>query len=389
MKATGIIAEYNPFHNGHKYHIQKAREITQAEVVIVVMSGNFLQRGEPAILDKWQRAAEALQNGADLVVELPIQWSLQAADFFGHGAVKLLAALGCESICFGTDTVDPIDYEKLGQTLIQSKAELEAAFFHLDDPKLTYAQKMALVLNQVLPEFAISADQPNHLLGLSYAKANANLATPLKLYSVRRKGASHHDDSLNAQIASATAIRQAVRNGHTVDQVVPMQTASDLQRRVISWDDYWIYLKYKIQSSSLAELSQIYQMSEGLEYRLKEQVNEAKNMADFIERIKSKRYSRTKIQRLLCYVLLAIKETEMQAAWTDNALHILGFTPTGQSYMNEQKKSFTLPVFSKIGKKEAERFPLMVKTDRIYQLGDPQIEEQSFGRYPLKVQNEK
>ncbi|HIY58249.1 MAG TPA: nucleotidyltransferase [Candidatus Tetragenococcus pullicola] len=385
MRASGVIAEYNPFHNGHRYHVEKAREISHAEVIIAVMSGNFLQRGEPAIIDKWSRANEALHNGVDLVVELPIQWSLQAADYFGKGGITLLNALGCESICFGTDSEDTIDYEQLGAFLNQHQKQIDAIFLSFEKDNLTYAQKMAMALKQLDASLAINADQPNHLLAMSYAKENMQLDHPMKLQAIKRKGASHLSKKIEAHFASATAIRQAVFQGKQVEDVVPNQTRLDLQNSIVSWEDYWPYLKYRIQSSSLEELREIYQMSEGLEYRLKEKVTASLSFSEFINQVKSKRYTQTRIQRLLCYILLNIKEKEMEAAWQTNAIRILGYTDKGKDYLNLSKKEFLLPTISKIGKQEVQQYPMMVKSDRIFQMGNKAIREQNFGRFPVHV----
>ena len=137
MKACGIIVEYNPFHNGHRYHAQQARQQSGAEVVIAIMSGNFLQRGEPALLDKWARTEEALQNGVDLVIELPTAWSVQSADYFANGGIKLLQALQCESLCFGTDSTSAIDYAAFGQFVQENQSLIDQTFHALTDKQLS------------------------------------------------------------------------------------------------------------------------------------------------------------------------------------------------------------------------------------------------------------
>ena len=183
MKACGIIVEYNPFHNGHRYHAQQARQQSGAEVVIAIMSGNFLQRGEPALLDKWARAEEALQNGVDLVIELPTAWSVQSADYFAKGGIKLLQALQCESLCFGTDSTSAIDYAAFGQFVQENQSLIDQTFHALTDKQLSYPQKMTAVFRQVYPESRFDFSSPNHILGMSYAKENATYPTPMTLAS--------------------------------------------------------------------------------------------------------------------------------------------------------------------------------------------------------------
>ena len=150
MQACGLIVEYNPFHNGHLYHAKKARELSGAQVIVAVMSGNFLQRGEPALVDKWQRAQAAVANGVDLVIELPVEWAVQAADYFAYGGIQLLSAIGCQSVCFGTDADNPFDYQAFGQQYYTQKVQIDAAFkqtssenWHFETKQLHIGQEQA------------------------------------------------------------------------------------------------------------------------------------------------------------------------------------------------------------------------------------------------------
>lgn len=385
MNSCGIIAEYNPFHNGHKYQLQKAREQTQADVMIVAMSGNFLQRGEPAIIDKWQRAAEALEQGADLVVELPVQWSLQSADYFAKGGIKALHALHCANLSFGTDSTEDFDYSAFGRFIASHQEELDAAYQVYDKPGLSYAQKMAAVLNKEYPSFSLQKEQPNHILGLTYAKENARFEHPMAIYPVKRLKSSHHSTELTEEIASATAIRQGIFAGKTIEEVVPTKTAEDLAFYQVSWKDYWPLLKYKVLASSPAELREIYQMVEGLEYRLKNKIKDAANFDEYVEEVKSKRYTRTRIQRLLCYVLLNLKDKDVKNAWQHNYLHILGFTQKGRQYLQQEKKTINWPIISKIGQAQEQLMTLAIQSDNIYQLANSLIAEQNFGKFPIQV----
>lgn len=385
MNTCGIIAEYNPFHNGHSYQLQKAREQTQADVMIVVMSGNFLQRGEPAIIDKWQRAAAALNQGADLVVELPIHWSLQSADYFAKGGVQLLHALHCANISFGTDSAEGFDYAAFGRFITSHQEELDAAYKMHNDPGLSYAQKMAAILASDYPSFAVKKEQPNHILGLAYAKENALFEQPMCIYPIKRLKSKHNSTELTEEIASATAIRQAIFSNKNIEEVVPAKTAEELTLYQVSWGNYWPLLKYKILASSLAELGEIYQMVEGLEYRLKNKIKDAANFDEYVELVKSKRYTRTRIQRLLCYVLLNLKDKDIKNAWQDNYLHILGFTQKGQQYLQQEKKTIHWPIVSKVGQTQEQLMSLAIQSDNIYQLANCQITEQNFGKFPIRI----
>lgn len=386
MKACGIVVEYNPFHNGHAYHAQKAREKTKADVVVAVMSGNFLQRGEPAIIDKWSRTHAALLNGVDLVVELPIEWSLQSADYFAKGSIAILQALNCEMLCFGTDGDTNFNYEDFGNFTVKYAEEIQQAFREQMNQTANYAQKMTNVFKKLYPDFIIQENQPNHILGLSYSQVNAQYARPMKLYPITRIHANYHSQQINGSIASATAIRRSVQEGEIPFRTIPEKTAVELTKVTVSWENYWPLLKYMILCRTVTELKQIYQMTDGLEYRLKEKVNQAVNFTDFVEKVQSKRYSRVRIQRLLCYVLLNVTENEMHQAWKSPQIRILGFNQIGRQYLKEQKE-LDYPLLSRIGKKEAAELPLLLRADQVYQMGNPGIFEQNFGRIPFQIKN--
>lgn len=388
MKACGIVVEYNPFHNGHIYHVQQARTQSKSDVVIAVMSGNFLQRGEPAVIDKWQRAEAALLNGVDLVVELPIEWALQPADYFAKGSIAILQALGCESLCFGTDYDSTFDYQSYGQQMLIEKETIDALFKKLENQNQTYAEKMQLVMNQIFPEMGQQqANQPNHVLGLSYSQENATYERPMRLLPIKRLAQGYHSKSLEQEIASATAIREGLLKHAVIDHTVPQATLESLTHYHVFWQDFWPLLKYQLLVRSLTDLKQIYQMSEGLEHRLKRSAQTANDFKQFIQQIKTKRYTQTRLQRLCCYVLLGITNENMQTAWEQPIIHVLGFTEQGKNYLNQVKESVNLPIVSKIGKNEAKRWALNLTSDQIYQLAHPVIQEQNFGRFPIQIKN--
>ncbi|OQO70861.1 hypothetical protein BH747_02345 [Enterococcus villorum] len=380
MNVCGIIVEYNPFHNGHRYHAEMARKQTGADLVVAVMSGNFLQRGEPAILDKWSRAKSALHNGVDLVVELPVEWSVQSADYFAKGAVQLLQMLNCNYLCFGTEEKIAFAYEDFGIFVRQNQYKIQQELQQLSDQAMSYPQKMMNVFTNLYPEITFDFSSPNHILGLSYAKENASYQEPMKLVPIARKSAGYHEETLTDQsIASATAIRKALGEERLIDDFVPETTAKLLSEEPMqTWENYWPFLRYQLLSSNLEHLKNIYQMSEGLEIRMQAAAKSATSFHEFVTLVKSKRYTWTRIQRLACYVLLNIQKEELLDQQSQRYIHILGFTKAGQTFLKEKKE---LPLFSKIGKKEAKIAHLMVRSDQIYQLGG-KIPEQNFGRKP-------
>ncbi|OJG73887.1 hypothetical protein RV12_GL000468 [Enterococcus quebecensis] len=388
MKSCGIIVEYNPFHNGHQYHAKMAREMSGADVVIAVMSGNFLQRGEPAIIDKWTRAEEALKHGVDLVIELPFAYAVQSADYFAKGGIKLLQSMHCDSLCFGTDNQGDMSYEKFGSYVKEHQAEINQTYQKIKNNGMSYPQQMTEVFRQIYPETALDFSSPNHILGLSYAKENASYEKPMSLYPLKREQAGYHDLKIHKEFASATAIRKAVFSGalDQIKQVLPEEVVLDLVNTPkVSWEDYWLLLKYKLISSSIAELQEIYQMKEGIEYRLQEAAKTSETFLAFMEKAKTKRYTWTRLQRLATYILNNVKQEEVEKNWHHSHLQVLGFTDQGQRFLREKKKTIELPMITKVSKSVSTQLALDIRSNQIYQLGNETILEQSFGRFPIRL----
>ena len=386
MKACGVIVEYNPFHNGHRYHLEQARLQSQADVMICAMSGNFLQRGEAAIIDKWQRANSALQNGADIVLELPFEWAVQSADYFAQGGVNMLAAIGCEYLCFGTDSHKKIDYQHIGQFLHQRRQQLDQLFHQTADEKLSYAENMIRVFQALEMDIPFDHKQPNHILGLSYAKANSQLPKPMELLAIERKNSGYHDEGFTSgTIASATAIRRGIFCGEEITSYVPTSSLDHLEDQKVCLEDYFPYLKFRLLTMDLASLKQIYQMEAGLAVRMKKCIASCESYKSFVNQLKSKRYSQTRIQRLLLYCLLNVKEAEIKKSWQNPSLRVLGFTEKGQKYLQQVKKSLAWPLIARVGKKQAEQLFLTIRADEVYQLAHSKIQEQNFSRAVIRI----
>lgn len=385
MKACGIIVEYNPFHNGHIYHGKMARKLSTADVVVAVMSGNFLQRGEPAIVDKWSRADAALHHGIDLVIELPLCFSLQSADLFAKGAVAMLQAIGCESLCFGTEENSAFNYQAFGKFIYENEALIDHTYREIKDEKLSYPQKMTRVYQQLFPDFQLSGNTPNHLLALTYARENAAYDKPMTLYPLMRLGAGYHETDLTETIASGTGIRQAVAQNQGIADFVPVESQLALKKHAVDWQQFWPYLRYRLLQSTPTELQEIYQMVEGLEHRLLAAVDKSVTYDEFFSKVKSKRYTKTRLQRLFSYVLLNITKEEMQQAYTQQELKILGFTKQGREFLRQQKKQLSLPLTTLSNRPTSMLQELSKRGDSIYALANPAIKEQRKGRFPLQV----
>ena len=364
MTITGIIVEFNPFHNGHKYLLEQADGLK-----IVAMSGNFMQRGEPAIVDKWTRAQMALESGADLVVELPFLVSVQAADFFGQGAVAILARLGIDTLAFGTEEV--LDYQKIADLYSERGQEMEKFVDNLPD-SLSYPQKTQAMWK----EFAgldFSGDTPNHVLALAYAKAVAG--RNISLYPIQRQGAGYHSVDKDVDFASATALRQHQNDQDFLERFMPSVEPFENASKV-NWGDYYPLLRYQIWSNP--DLTNIYQVNQEMAVRIKEAIKTSQTLEELVEVVATKRYTKARVRRLLTYILVQARECALP-----EAIHILGFTEKGRQHLKSLKEQVNL--VSRIGKEPWDA--MTQKADQIYQLGHPSIAEQNFGRVPIRIES--
>lgn len=400
MKSCGIIAEYNPFHNGHQHQIQQARKMTSAEVIIVVMSGNFLQRGEPAIVDKWRRAEMALSSGADLVIELPVAFSVQPADYFAKGGVSLLQALHCDALSFGTESGTGEDFQLYAEHWNSREKEIEAKFNQLKNNGETYASQMQQVMQETVPASELNLTAPNTILGLAYAKENSRYSKPMTLHPVERIGPGYHEKHLgDTPFQSATALRkemlkttETLQELASIQSAVPSTTLGILQQAdFANWEKFWPLLKYQLILQSEEQLKEIYQMNEGIEYRLKQKVSEAESFEHFVELVKTKRYPWVRLQRLFTYVLLQFKKADMQEALKKpKAIRVLGFTGKGQQHLSKLKKEVSLPIISRLNQKNKFLWELDIRAGKVYQLAAKKNqEEQDFNRLPIQKRSEK
>ncbi|MPW13806.1 nucleotidyltransferase [Lactobacillus helveticus] len=383
MSVVGIIAEFNPFHSGHEFLLNQARLIAGNDPIVVVMSGNYVQRGEMAIMSKWQRAKAALQSGADLVFETPFSTAVEPADLFSLGNIEQLAKLGVTDLVFGVENAN-LNFAYLGSKI----AEIPQNHMDFKD----YSQTYSTQYNQMVArEVGHEVNQPNAILGLAYAVANYNLGSPLKLHPVNRIGAGH-DDLLqrNGVVQSATAIRNLLLHGEDTSNLkywVPKAEAIELSKQEIypNWNLLYPFLKYRIESSSIDDLRQIYQMSEGLEYKMKQEIHLSRDFTEFLRRIKSKRYTYSRLRRLSLYTLLNVTQDDMIASFNEESLMLLGFSKTGRQYLKKNRKDFHTALISKVDKRSAKSgsLALQVRTDRLFE----QIMgvDQNFGQRPIEV----
>ena len=383
MSVVGIISEFNPFHSGHEFLLNQARLIAQNDPIVIIMSGNYVQRGEMAIMSKWERAKAALQSGADLVFEMPFSTAVEPADLFSLGNIEQLSKLGVTDLVFGVEDAN-LNFAYLGGKI----AEIPQNHMDFKD----YSQTYSTQYNQMVArEVGHEINQPNAILGLAYSVANYNLGSPLKLHPINRIGAGNDDLSQRSGVVeSARAIRNLLLPGEDTRNLkywMPKAEAAVLSKQKVypNWNLLYPFLKYRIESSSVEDLRQIYQMSEGLEYKMKQEIHLSRDFTEFLRRIKSKRYTYSRLRRLSLYTLLNVTQDDMIASFNHESLMLLGFSKIGRNFLKDNRKNFQTEIISKVDKRSAKdgSLALQVRTDRLFE----QIMgvDQNFGRRPIEV----
>jgi predicted nucleotidyltransferase len=358
MKVIGIVAEYNPFHNGHRYLIESARKKYPGAAVVCVMSGHFLQRGEPALINKWSRAEMAVHGGVDLVLELPLVFSARSAYYFARASLILLSKTGLVThLAFGSESGSQQELEIIARLLVNEPTEFRQLLKSYLQQGGSFASARALALQSFLDkdtEHILS--QPNNILALAYLRVLEELQLAIEPIIVERQGHFHSAD-LN-HFASATAIRQSLIQGADVADlrdVLPLSSHLIMEREIQRgagpvFQHYLApFILYRLRTMPLHELRQINEVTEGLEYRLKKASLHCGTWDELRHAIKSKRYSMTKINRLLLYVLFNIQARQMESFDQTGPLyyHVLAFSDQGQYLLQQMQRWSTLPVLSR------------------------------------------
>lgn len=387
-KVVGIIAEYNPFHNGHAYHIQKTKEQTGADFVVAVITGNFTQRGNTSVINKWEKTKMAINGGVDLVIELPTIYSISSAENFSSGAIKILNKIGIvDSISFGMEADDISSLNNIANVLLSEpqeytsllKAELQKGSSY---PK---AREIALMmyLNDI-KRYSNILNGSNNILAIEYLKALKKQRSNLIPIGVKREKVYYNSTKIIDEYASATGIRSLLLRNQLeeIRKVVPSTTLSILLNNiregtyVLDLTAYGAEILYKLRTMSIQEIANLPDVSEGLENLIKDVSNKTNNLIDLINGIKSKRYTQTRIQRILLYALLGITKKDMEySKKIVPYVRILGCSENGKillSQINNKAKIITsLKKFEKTNKnkKIARMLEIDKKATNIYTLG--------------------
>ncbi|OEF98552.1 nucleotidyltransferase [Desulfuribacillus alkaliarsenatis] len=380
MNATGIIVEYNPFHNGHAYHIEKSKQATNADTLVAVMSGNFLQRGEPAITDKWTRADMALRAGVDIVLELPTVYATQNAQVFAYGAISILHQLGCvNSICFGSESgsIDALD--KISSILLNESKDFKHSIKQQMQSGVSYPKAMEAALLAEYPDLESNIRlQANNTLGLMYMLALKQLESSITPYTIKRTAADYHATTITDKaIASATAIRKLIET-ETFDAIAPYVPGVTLDilrttyKDILTLDDFRNMLFSKLYPLKASDLQCYVDIDKGLATRITKYCKNAPTVSSLISQIKCKNYTWTRIQRALIHILLNMMKKDLEQLKPAQYARVLGFNAKGQTFLQQAKKSSSIPIITNWGRESFLYSDYDITATRIYSLIEQQ-----------------
>ena len=356
--AIGIICEYNPFHNGHLYHLNKIKEMYNEEIILV-MSGNYTQRGDISIIEKYDKARIALEYGVDLVVELPFSFVTQSADIFAKGAISILNHLKCDKLIFGSESNDISLLSNLAKIQLENNDYDEEVKKELEKG-INYPTAMSNALKTISED---TINTPNDLLGLSYIKEiiknNYNI-TPI---SIKRTN-DYHQLEITNEITSATSIRNALKNEKDISAYIPQKVMSYITVQNLD-KKYFELLKYKILSDK-TNLCKYQTIDEGIENRIIKMINNVNDINELIQCVKSKRYTYSKVKRMLLHIFCSFTKEERQKYESVKYIKVLGFNQKGQAYINKIKKKLDILLITNITKDNIELQELELRCDQIY-----------------------
>ena len=356
MQKVGIIAEYNPFHNGHIYHLNKVKEMFPNCYLILVLIGNFTQRGDLSIINKWDKTKLALDYGYDLVVELPFNIATSSASVYASGAIKILDELNCNYLVFGSETNDTLLLKKLVEITDDNKDYNNKIKLYLNKG-YNYPKACSLALNDISK---ITIDKPNDVLALEYIRSIYNQKSKIIPVSIKRTN-DYHEEEILCKITSATSIRKNISNKEKIKNALPSKSLNLCLN--VSINNLFSYLKYEIISND--KLNEILDADEGIENKLKKEVLNCNNIDELIKKVKSKRYSYNRIKRMLLHILTNTKKDYLKDI---KYIRVLGMNKKGKEILKEAKKSTNLPIITKYKKEFDYLFKDDIKASKIYSL---------------------
>lgn len=364
LRVLGIVSEYNPLHSGHVYHINASREKTSATHTLCVMSGQFVQRGEPAIVDKWARTKMALNAGIDLVLELPVVFSCASAEIFAYGAVRTLHNTGIVNfLSFGSEQGEIGSLWRIASVLYEEPAEFKDLLKQFLNDGLSFPAAREKALNLYLRELPESImDKSNNILAIEYLKALKHLGSNIQPVTIRRQGSSYNNAEMSSTFSSATAIRNLIYNenslpdGSLTDNLTPatyeiLNESFNKRRGPVFSDHFSDIILHLLRRMEPDDLKQVPDVNEGLENRLKTCALRFGSLNDLVEAVSTSRYPSTRIKRITANLLWGITKNHLQEILEDEScgyLRVLGFNNKGLELLQKMKASASVPVIVKV-----------------------------------------
>lgn len=393
MHVTGLITEYNPFHNGHLFHLKKARETTGADYTAVVMSGSFVQRGAPAVFDKYSRTRAALLSGADLVFEMPAPFSTASAREFASYAVALFTALGAvDSICFGSECGEIEPILRAARLLNEESESFKKRLQDFLKEGKTFPEARSAALAEEGAEEAKLLSSPNNILGVEYCQAVLRQRSPLSCFTIKREGNGYHDPSLNGALGSALAVRQALQSGTDVQALrflLPDPSFDSVCRSIpVFLDDFSGLLNYRLLTEQ--EPERYAEIRPELAARIKKLAPGSASFDQRIKELKSRQLTYTGVSRGLIHLILGIEQRQMdlfkEAGFAPYA-RILGFRKSAAPLLRRIKENSSIPVISKLAGAEKRLDPAgaamlacEIQSSHLYQ--NVRCEKAASGAFP-------
>lgn len=360
MNIVGVICEYNPFHNGHLYHLNKVKELLPDSLVVLVMSSCFTERGEVSFLNKWQKTDIALSYGVDLVIELPFPFATQSADIFAKGAVDILNYLKCDYLVFGSESNNVDELIKVANLVIDNDEYDKLVKNYMDEGN-NYPTALSKALKEITK---IHLKTPNDLLGLSYIKEIIRLKSNMKPITIKRTN-DYHSKELDSEIVSATSIRHALLENKDVSRYVPSLTLKYLPSNYNFLDKYFELLKYQI-INNIDSLDKYHTVDEGIDKRIKKYIYISNNLEELIKHIKTKRYTYNRINRMFIHILCNFTKEKASKFKEIEYLRVLGFTKKGQKYLKKLKKEISIPIITNYSSIDNELLEYEFNISNIY-----------------------
>ncbi|BEP29419.1 nucleotidyltransferase [Helicovermis profundi] len=405
MNIVGLVTEYNPFHNGHLFHLNESKKNTSSEYSIAIMSGNFVQRGEPALMDKWTRASMAVKSGVDLVIELPLVYALNSADYFAYGSCSILDKFNVvDQLVFGSESGNIYDFKTIGNFLVANEEQI----MHLTKELLKIgnsypkAREKALwsLIEKSNININLTLNSPNNILGIEYVKNLLKLNSSVTPSTIRRINSDYNSINIQGEFSSATSIRNSILNNElpNIVNTVPsnvFNTLSSYEKNEYSYiEDFSDLIFASIRRLSAEELREIHDVSEGIEYKLIKEANNTNSILELINNVKSKRYTRTRIQRILMKIVLNVKKDYIGLSGSLNPEYarVLSFNDKGKEIIKKIKKNSDIKLITNLRNLDYYKPSIKkmleydIKATNIYALKSNLAVNSDFFRHPIYIE---